>query len=193
MNRKDKRELAKKIKKQNKKIKNDPLFPLMEAVIKGGRSEFKDVEALRKMALATEPCPEPVVVNFLDFNVEVFQRISSESVRPTVFYIQEEDGSISLVRHQNRDLTRIYFKLREATHKDLSALGWDRQTDIEFIETLKCMNYSIESLGGYFQDVVHVVSSKIPKQKRVDEFHQKILNHWTAEYIQFRKLVLMET
>lgn len=189
---KDKKTLNELVKKQNEEIRKHPLFSVMSPYIRSQKSQFANVDVLKKMALAHVPCPEPVMIIFMDFDAEVFQKLSGDPLRPTVYYIQEENGSVSLVRQMNCDLSQVYFRFRSATKDDFSALGWNQNMGIGFIESIKFMNYFVESFGGGFQDVVHFVFSKVPQKRRMDELHPQASAHWKTEYHPYRRLVITE-
>lgn len=190
MSRQQKRQLLRQLEKEIEQAKKSPLYPVAKAQVEIRRGS-KDVQSLQKQILAIEPNPEPILIEYYNLDADILEAISSQ-LRPFLCYEQELDGTISRVSFCKSDFTEPFRMGWTASEKDFHHNGKLHPTQSQLlIETIKFLNFSIESLGGGFVDVSHIILSKMPLPERKKQ-RADFLDYWTKEYGNLRHLLMFE-
>ena len=187
MNRQERRKLIKEREKLLKRIKSHPMTIFMEPLIKGRRGTGGK-EILKALCLGVEANPEPIVVQYSDFNKKVFDEVGHQLLMPTVCYEQKADGSIERVIQNGKDITFMSKGLMEASRKDFALWGQGYSDAELLIETIKALNCVIESLGGAYLDTTHaILSHRSFESRRADR--EVMMKYWGSQYGTLRHVV----
>lgn len=190
MSRQQKRKLLRQLEKEIEQAKKSPLYPVVKAQMEIRRGS-DDIQLLQKQILAVQQNPEPILIEYYNYDQEILKVVSSQ-LRPFLCFEQELDGTISRVRFCNADFMEPFRKGWTASEKDFHHNGETNPTQSQLlIETIKFLNFSIESLGGGFVDVAHIILSKMPLAERKKQ-RAEFVDYWTKEYGTLRHLLMFE-
>lgn len=167
------------------KIKKTEFYKVSKVIDDSLRGEGIDVDDLKGNLLAHVEMPEPIGIMFVEYNEQAFKDLASKTGEPVLYHLQEADGMISTVIFNGKELSSALPDLYESSRKEFHSFNLN--SDEQTIEVIKCLNFTIEQLGGRYLDVVHLIFSKRTVTeilKQVDVYQ----NHFQKQYLGKRKL-----
>lgn len=189
MNRKERRELDREIKRREK-LKKTQEYKTMKAIDDKFKGNGTDVELMKSLLLAYEPNPEPIQILFMKKDNDLFEQFVNEKFCPIFCYVQEKDGTFSKIKANGIDYSKFINDQEISTQKDFELNGYEKPSQVILnIETIKMLNSVYERQGGGLMDVVHYVFTDHSLDQIIEQ-SMEMEKHFNQAYQGMRKILV---